>query len=82
MRHQSSPGASAKWEENTIKCQGQLSYECINPNELVSGLLAAKRKELRKVAATHLELHRKAESLLPTLTCKTLIHAADSTLGH
>lgn len=45
MRHQPGPelpGALAKWEGNTIKCQGQLNYKCIRSSLSVASLFAAK----------------------------------------
>lgn len=46
MRHQPRPelsGELAKWEGNTIKCQGQLNFKCIRSGSPVVSLFAAKR---------------------------------------
>lgn len=44
LRHQPGPehpGALAKWEGNTIKCQDQLNYKCIRTSSSVASLFAA-----------------------------------------
>lgn len=46
MRHRRGPalpGASAKWDENTIKCQDQLNNQCIRPGWAAVSRCAAER---------------------------------------
>lgn len=48
MRHQRGPalpGASAKWDENTIKCQDQLNNKCIRPSWAAVSLFVAERMQ-------------------------------------